>query len=395
MLSENQKYFIQIIKSYFTDERLENSSIVDYREIVSYAKKHEIVSLVYGISKANNVTVLTELLKAQFAGSAFYSLNNITEYDNIKNALHASDIKFVPVKGIVLQQYYKNPVDRSMGDVDLLIDMKDTNQIASVFEKNGFSQKKDAQEELNFVKQGMLYELHGRLVNDAYTVDEELQKTFLNQFWSCTKIEPDGLVLDWNFHLLYLFFHLAKHMQVKGVGFRQFVDIAVLVHFHNNLFDWNWVKQKAKEINLYDFIITVLSFCRKWFGIEIPVDVSDIDDDFYEYASERIFQDGVFGYGNEENANAIIERTANKYPFLISKLITIKKLVFPSYKNLIASNKYSALKGKPFLLPLFWVKRGWHALKSRNVNVKYLKNTVTVSSKSVKKRNEYLKDWGL
>lgn len=385
MLSENQKYFIQIIKSYFTDERLENSSIVDYREIVSYAKKHEIVSLVYGISKANNVTVLTELLKAQFAGSAFYSLNNITEYDNIKNALHASDIKFVPVKGIVLQQYYKNPVDRSMGDVDLLIDMKDTNQIASVFEKNGFSQKKDAQEELNFVKQGMLYELHGRLVNDAYTVDEELQKTFLNQFWSCTKIEPDGLVLDWNFHLLYLFFHLAKHMQVKGVGFRQFVDIAVLVHFHNNLFDWNWVKQKAKEINLYDFIITVLSFCRKWFGIEIPVDVSDIDDDFYEYASERIFQDGVFGYGNEENANAIIERTANKYPFLISKLITIKKLVFPSYKNLIASNKYSALKGKPFLLPLFWVKRGWHALKSRNVNVKYLKNTVTVSSKSVKK----------
>lgn len=346
-------------------------------------------------SKANNITVLTELLKAQFAGSVYYSLNNISEYDNIKNALSASDIKFVPVKGIVLQQYYKNPVDRSMGDVDLLIDMKDTNRIASVFEKNGFRQKKDALEELNFVKQGVLYELHGRLVNDAYTADEELQKTFLNQFWSFTKIESDGFMLNWNFHLLYLFFHLAKHMRVKGVGFRQFIDIAVLVHFHNDLFDWNWIEQKAKEINLYDFIITVLSFCRKWFGIELPVNVSDIDDDFYEYASERIFQDGVFGYGNEENANATIERTANKYPFFISKLITIKNLMFPSYINLIASSKYSGLKGKPFLLPLFWIKRGWRALKSRNSNVKYLKNTVAVSSKSVKKRNEYLKDWGL
>ncbi len=395
MLSENQKYFIRIMKSYFTDERLEEMFDVDYQKINDYAKKHEIVTLVYAISKENNIRKLTDLLKPQFVSSVFYSLNNISEFDHLKKDLTAENIRYVPVKGIVLQKYYKNSVDRSMGDVDLLINMNDADRVISVFEKNGFQLKKNAQEELNFVKLDFLYELHSCLVHTTYTPDEELQQSFFNQFQNYIIFEPDELVLDINFHLLYLFFHLAKHMRIKGVGFRQFIDIAVLVHFHNDLFDWNWIEQKAKEIHLFDFILTVLAFCKRWFAIEIPFDVPSIDDDFYNYATGRIFEDGVFGFENEENSNAAIERATNRYPFLISKFITIKNLIFPSYRNLIATTKYPGLKGKPFLLPLFWVKRGYCALKNKNVNIKLLKETVVVTSKSVKKRNVYLKDWGL
>lgn len=395
MLSVTQNYFIKILKSYFIDELLVQDASADISEVVDYAKKHEIATLVYSVAKNNNIELLVQKLKKYHVMSICYSVNNEIEYNGIFQALLAAKIDFVPIKGIVLQKYYKHSTDRSMGDVDLLINMEDSNKICTVFEKAGFKQLKDSEEEIEFVKQDKLYELHSQLVHSIYTEDDELQSAFFNDFWKYTKEDNNEVVLDWNFHLLFLFNHLAKHLRIEGAGFRQFIDIAVLIHFHNDMFDWKWIVNKSKEIHLYNFIVSVLAFCKRWFGINVPIDVTDIDDDFYEYATEKIFENGVFGYDSDENVLAGIEKHSNKHSLLLSRLIILKYLIFPSYNNLIQSSKYDYLKGKPWLLPIAWMKRGFTALKYNNKGVKDIKQILGADNSSVMQRKKYLNKWGL
>lgn len=395
MISDTQKFFIKILESYFSDEKIMPPPCVDFSAIAEISKKHEVASLVYSIAKNSNIIPLMEALQEHFAASAYHSINNMYEHEKVMRGLLDVGVKVIPIKGIVLQQYYKNEIDRSMGDIDILIDVGDVEKIKLVFTNLCYHLKKNSVEELKYVKSGTIYELHDRLIHTTYAVDDELQQMFFNDFWKYTEDTLEGNLLNWNVHLLFLFNHLGKHLRIEGAGFRQFLDIAVMIHFHNDLCDWKWIIEKAKKIHIYDFMITVLAFCKRWFEISIPIEVPDIGVEFYEYATEMILENGVFGYGNEDNGLADIEKNSHRYPMWISRVFSIKQIVFPSYNNLVTSSKYDELKGKPWKLPIVWIKRGWNALKWNKKGIETVKRMIVVDSTVIEKRKNYLNHWGL
>ncbi|NCU27417.1 hypothetical protein EOM86_11990, partial [Candidatus Nomurabacteria bacterium] len=53
--------------------------------------------------------------------------------------------------------------------------------------------------------------------------------------------------LDDSFHFVFAIYHLCKHFMNSGVGFRQFVDVAVLIK-NDDRINWMWTENKLKEI---------------------------------------------------------------------------------------------------------------------------------------------------
>ena len=86
-------------------------------------------------------------------------------------------------------------------------------------------------------------------------------------------------------------------MIIKGVGFRQFMDAAVLASQPE--INWKQAELWLKELHLVKFSQICFAFCRRWFDIKIPAGKLELSDDFYNEFTETMLAGGVFG-GNDE-----------------------------------------------------------------------------------------------
>lgn len=123
------------------------------------------------------------------------------------------------------------------------------------------------------------------------------------------------------------------------------------------------------------------------------MEINFIENPFYEAATNKIFEDGVFGFDNEENNLSAVanEFRKNGRLGLIRKAI---RTVFPSYQNLRTVPKYSFIDGKPYLLPVVWVYR-FFVGKKREKHFRKMINDSFFSTEQVTEREKMYRQWGL
>lgn len=127
---------------------------------------------------------------------------------------------------------------------------------------------------------------------------KKIHKAFFNDCW---KYVEDGAV-DPSFHFLFLLLHLRKHFINMGVGFRQFMDVAVLEREELN---WPWIEKKLRELELWAFAEKVFALNEVWFGVAPPLGIEPVDQSFIGEATELILRNGVFGFDNKENKHNV------------------------------------------------------------------------------------------
>lgn len=143
------------------------------------------------------------------------------------------------IKGPEIAEYYPVPALRTMGDVDIVV--KDRSVAHEVMIKQGFTNiTKLSDREWQYYKMNMEFELHDRLVYKEL-INMDLQEVFFNDFWKYVENNK----IDLNFHFVFLIYHLKKHFMNSGVGFRQFVDLAVLIK--NAELNWDWIEITLKK----------------------------------------------------------------------------------------------------------------------------------------------------
>lgn len=120
-------------------------------------------------------------------------------------------------------------------------------------------------------------------------------------FNDCWQYVHEGQ-LDWDFHLLFLIFHLRKHFMNSGVGFRMFMDLAVVAAKVN--IDWDTLANKLKKIGMLEFAKKCYGFIGRWFYIYGPL-IDQIDEDFFEEASQKGkgYKIKVYDYPSLENTD--------------------------------------------------------------------------------------------
>ena len=389
-MTKEQLFFLQVLSDHLNGRKTINVDGLDWNTILYYARRHQVRGIFYAQAKENMPLEISSIFQKEMLATFYLQSNRECEMLEINRALNKKKIPFFIIKGPVVGQLYPIPKLRSMGDIDLVTRTNDRETCHDILLNRGYRcLSKQEDREWQYIKNNIEFELHDHLVYQE-AVTEKQQDLFFNDYWKYVK---DGQ-LDWNFHLLFLIFHLRKHLMNSGVGFRHFLDIAIVAQ--KVKIDWNWIEDNLKKTEMSDFAKKCYGFIYRWFGIQSPLSM-DIDNSFFEQATEKIFADGVFGFGNKENADSLIINQVRHDRFPKLGMIRLALCsVFPGRKKLKDTLPYTYLNKYPVLLPVAWIHRmirGSKKGKTDNI-IKAIKDSFT-SNSQIEKRIEMLNKWGL
>lgn len=369
-------YFFILLSDYvYKRKSRPPKSDVNWEELIKVAKFHNLSGIVYFQCKKFIPNEYRETMEKSCATTLFNYANRLKEEKTVLLKLKETGVSCFIIKGSVVAAFYPIPALRTMGDTDIVVD--DADKTHDVLISSGYECKTKC---AVYVKNGFLYEVHDHITHVNEINSTELVK-FFNDYWDYVK---DG-ELDCNFHLLFLILHLRSHFYGSGVGIRQFLDVAMVTQYCENL-DWSWIEQKLKEFALWTFAQKIFDLNRRWFGVTPPIIFSPVDDAFYREATKDLYLGGVFG----TEGNTARRMAAHGY----GSAIRLRGMVFVPYKDMIRMPQYAFLIGRPYLLPIAWIYRGWlKVTKLGAKNTGKIIQTTVVSKNTVNEQKEYIEKW--
>ena len=383
-MNDLQKGTIALIKSALTGEKNSLPENFVFADAVALAKKHEIYTMLYygalNCDVSGNDILMQDLFlitcqTLALAERQKYFLNLIF------NAFNEAHIKYMPLKGTLLKEMYPRSEMRIMGDADILIDVKQYDNITSIMQKLGFKKGVESDHEFVWYNNGICIELHRRLI-PSYNKD---YYKYYGEGWKLAK-NCDGTRYSMTDEdqMIYLFTHFAKHYRSAGIGIRHIIDLWV---FRNNkTLDEIYIKNELEKLKLYEFYLNILNTLNLWFNGEEENEITN-------FITNTIFNNGV--YGRDETltlSSAFI--TSKKVNGKVVRIVEFLKTVFLPLKNM--QTKYPILKKAPVLLPVMWFVRGFKAvLFKRKKIAEYSSSLKVITKESVEEFGDALKFVGL
>lgn len=389
-MTKEQLFFIQILSDHLNGRETKCNDVLDWDIIHEYALKHQVSGIVYMQAKNFMPVDIQNTFRQETMATLYQSTIRDNDFAAVTNVLSEKNIPYFIVKGPAVATLFPNPKLRSMGDIDLVVKHEDREKCHNIIVNNGYEcASKQDDREWQYYKNNMELELHDRLVYEE-AVNEKGQDKFFNDCWRYVR---EGQ-LDWNFHLLFLIFHLRKHFMNSGVGFRMFMDLAVVAE--KTHIDWAMLQEKLENTGMLEFAKKCFGFIEQWFGIQVPL-ADNIDDIFYEEATQKIFADGLFGFDNSDNIGSGVINQIRKQRFgKITTVRIIAKEVFPSHKKLKYEKQYTYLNKYPVLLPIAWIQRACRGIKQSKMKTALCQMRRTfVSREQLEKRNDMMRKWGI
>lgn len=389
---EEHTIFIKLLSDHLAGKKSEDTANADWSILTSLAKAHQVEGIVFYQCKNYMPSEVYSLFERKFSSTVYYYKNRERVWQNVYHTLNDKGIPVLSIKGLEIANYYPVPSLRTMGDLDILVHLEDKEKAGDLLEQLGFIIKErnpyyDWQCSFN----GLLFELHHNLLyQEAAT--RNAQAGFFNDYWN---YEKDGR-LDWSFHFLYLIAHLRKHLMNKGVGFRMFMDLAVVIQKVSAL-DWLWIEEKLNELEMLKFAQICFALINSWFGISVPMEYPDLDAQFLEETTEKILTNGVFGFQDRSNDinNTINQLNNNGRIVFISRIKLFWKMLFPGYHNMANCSHYKFVRDRAWLLPVAWVYRLYRMIMGKTTSANTIIKRIMTSKNEINKREAELRKWGL
>ena len=390
-MTKEQLYLIGVLSDHVNERvSIPVAMDLDWKMVAELSNKHQISGIIYAQCKNFIPDDVKGFFHNSYLSTIYLSINREEVMNKVNKELRKNDIQMITVKGSNIAKYYPVPLLRTMSDVDMVVHSGERQKTAEVLENLGFinsSHRDDKDWIFSYHNQG--YELHDRLIYNKEVNNSSIIR-FFNDFWPYV----NSGMLDVSFHFLFLFEHLRVHFMVFGVGFRQFMDIALMCKKETKL-NWQWIETKLRELDMFEFASICFSFIYRWFGIDSPFAKEELDDDFYITATEAIFNNGIFGYDNEKNQyNAAINAARQSKRKTEGMMRRSVSYIFPSYQMMLDQEFYPYLDGRPYLLPFAWIHRFIRGIHYSN-RAKYKMSLYFSPKEKKKKRDDYLKRWGL
>ena len=397
-MTKEELFFIKILSD-FLNERQTVAPVetLDWNIIVKLAHAHQTSGILYYQCGEFMPSELEKFQCTVYAKEQMIHSKRVKLTNQIFDKLCENKIPFLTFKGLNVAKFYPVMSLRTMGDCDILVHPEDKEKADEVFRSFGYSCTDYGTMEWAYNnKDNVAFELHHNLMyNQVYNYD--MHKEFMKLSWDYAKTDDNvHYYLDWNYHFVFLILHLRKHFIKSGVGFRQFMDVA-LVATKCDL-DWDWINKKLEELDVSKFANICFALCEYCFKLKIPTTVSPLSDTDYIEACKVILDNGTFGSENRNNMiNGVIFAMRDKKKpkhYIVKRFISI---FFPSYKILSNLKKYSFLKGKPYLLPIAWIYRVFSCITRGRVKVVFssLKLYKALTKENTEKQINKLNKWGL
>ncbi|MBQ7580060.1 MAG: nucleotidyltransferase family protein [Clostridia bacterium] len=341
-LSKESSFVIECIGSSLKNVPLDSGLFdgVDLEKVYRIALSHRVIGLVFGALKPHRDKIPSELFEKMSSHNKMMIMSSVARNNSmaeVSEALSKNGIRFLFLKGAVIQNLYPEKYMRYSTDTDVLVEEKDYEKTYPLLKE--LSYKFDSQNDKHYVfwkKPYVCVEIHKKLVSD---------NGFFDRVWDNVNEETGVLVMAKEFELTYLLYHMAQNLvKTGGVGIHSVTDVYLYLKTHERSLDKGLFEEYLRETGLTGFFESIKTLGEMWF------DGKDCEE-FYSTLTDYIISAGRSGdpskvaSGKIDSASPLI---VGKTKFLLSKL-------FLPYNDL--KKIYPALGKAPFMLPFFWGMR--------------------------------------
>ena len=296
MISQSQQYLLEVIKASLFDVEPFFPPDIVWSDVTHEARAQTVMGLVAHVMPVHDET--SEQIKAMY-------MRIMYEQDRLIKCFDNAHIPCVILKGSAAAIYYPKPFFRTMGDIDVLVPRSRFVESVELLESYGYLYdhgKKDDNSitddirEIEYIKNGIVIELHQRFSSPGVEVDEILEaainrREFINLNGYRFPVLPspeNGLVL---------LGHLNQHLKDNVLGLRQIIDWEMYVHSFSDKEIWNsQIVPLINKAGLSTLAAYVTDMCYKYLGLpnNVSFDV-DMENSLTDELLEVVMTDGNFG----------------------------------------------------------------------------------------------------
>lgn len=323
---------------------------------------------------------MTQLEKS-YRAAVFYSLTQESRMGELLSAFRKNGVELAIFKGYRLKDCYPVPELRTMGDMDFLIHREDREHSHRILLGLGYECTLGSGDVWVYRKNDTSLEAHTDIARNLSHNSFDYQAYFSDAICH-TEPYRNYLSLETNYHLVFLIYHIAKHLACTGAGIRLFLDVALFVRQLSDRLDWDFLWNSWREAGLDRTASTVFFLCNRWFGTQVAVECP-LSKEGLGALESYIISGGVFGFETHSSGDLSLRQgvVENKhFPRLIFHLALLKNYIFPSIEHLKKS--YPPLEKHRCLLPVAWAKRWWQGMFHRRKNSLSMVKTITTGDTS-------------
>lgn len=347
------EYLIHILSCAINGKEPVAQEGIDYSKLLSLAKKHQIYSAIFPVIKDMDDVPQSE--KDLFRE---YHLNELTRMLTINNErsqifdeLDALGIDYMPLKGLIIKNYYPKESMRQMSDNDILFDYSRRNDVAAMMKDFGYKSTATGENSDDYFKAPYsTFEFHRTL----FFEEHDFCPVFDDLWDRAYKDDEHSNMYHMGLDDVYIYSvcHMYKHFSTAGCGIRFLADNYLFLKKENDNLNWDFINSFFDKYGILEYEQKSRALAFKLF------DEEPLNDDDYELL-EVFINYGIYGSGKIKLTKSLeqmadggsIESAKKKY--LLSRL-------FPPKQKMIAD--FRVLEKRPYLLPLYYILRLFRGL---------------------------------
>lgn len=335
-----EKYLISLLRHCLGGELPPAPQDFDGSALLKLAKFHSVANIAYYALEKQEI--LPSEQRAEWSEirdrALMCDILQLTEFEQLCEAFQRENIRFIPLKGILMKTLYPQSDYRSMSDIDLLIDENNAEKVKQVMISLGY--EVDSEEvgvhDVYHKKPAVSIEVHRDLFGDD---GQEFAPLFTDPWSKCEKRSDTWYEFTEEYFFAYLLAHGIKHYQLGGTGIRTFMDVALYREHCGDKLDIEQIYKMFESVGARKICEDFIALSEVWFGGKTP-------DDSLTAMEQYIIRGGT--YGTYENHVEFQLKSKSKLGYVFSRL-------FPSLKHM--KLQYPVLRKAPVLLPFMWIFR--------------------------------------
>ena len=229
----------------------------------------------------------------------------------LKNLFDERQIEYKVVKGQTVGAYYPNPMLRQAGDIDYYCDARNFTKAQEAV-REAWNIEADANGSLchiHYEYKDVVYEGHFALTRFYSKEKDNYWQQLVDGDEGCN-VNVDGMqvpTLSPTMHTLYVFIHLYSHLLGLGVGFRQFCDLAVLLHACHEEIDYKHLHEMLLTLGVERAFRAVSCILTDGIGLppsDLDFEPTDKDRRYARRIFDIVMYRGNMGHYNKKSGDS-------------------------------------------------------------------------------------------
>ena len=335
--------YIQLLGSYF-NKKVIHDLIISNSQLsifVKLSKHHSLTALLYKALVDTKVQADQEELN-KLEQYYLACLRKAVLFDRERNELYSylneNRIDFLPLKGIILKDYYLDPFTREFADNDILFPDQYSACVKSFFIKRGYAVEgyKKWNHDTYIKKPFYNFEMHRSLF--VYRADNKKMVRYFEGYLEKAPIKEkyEHYLTNEDFYIYFLA-HSYKHFHSSGCGIRTLIDI--YLYIKKEQLDFDYINQELDKIGLLNFSNQIVSLSNKIFNNE---SLNESEEEMLLF----IASSGTYGLLENNVEKGIREK--GRFGYFLSR-------AFPPYISY--KTTYPWAYKCPILIPIAWADR--------------------------------------